>query len=241
MKDNSIKIRVKHKFSPEFTLDIDTQLPGRGVTAVFGDSGAGKTSLLRCIAGLTRPQQGLISIDGGGVGGNARGAKEKARGESTEVWQDERTFVKPHRRAVGYVFQEPSLFEHLTVAGNLDFARRRAPKDSSGVPYEEVLKILQLQPLLPRSPATLSGGEKQRVAIARALLVNPRILLMDEPLASLDTRRKNEILPFLQTVKDTAGIPILYVTHAIEEVTRLASHLLVLQDGKAQATGPVQK
>ena len=220
MTDNHITIRVKHKFSPEFTLDVDAQLPAQGVTAVFGDSGAGKTSLLRCIAGLTRPQHGLICVDG-------------------STWQDGKTFVKPHRRSVGYVFQEPSLFEHLTVAGNLNFARRRAPKDSNGVPYEDVLNILQLQPLLPRNPATLSGGEKQRVAIARALLVNPHILLMDEPLASLDSRRKNQILPFLQTIKDTAGLPILYVTHAIEEVTRLADHLLVLQDGQVQANGPV--
>ena len=220
MTNDNITLRLHLVFDSGFTLDIDTEAPGTGVTAVFGDSGSGKTSLLRCIAGLTRPQQGYIKV-------------------GDEIWQDSRTFIKPHKRQVGYVFQEASLFEHLSVAGNLDFARRRAPRPAGKLDFEHLIDILELKPLLNRHPSNLSGGEKQRVAIARALLSNPRILLMDEPLASLDTRRKAEILPFIKRLRDEFTLPILYVTHSLPEATRLASHIIVLHEGKVQVAGSV--
>jgi molybdate transport system ATP-binding protein len=203
---------------PGFTLDVDLDLPGSGVTAVFGQSGCGKTTLLRCIAGLERGA-GRLDVNG-------------------ETWQDAATFLSTHRRPLGYVFQDARLFAHLTVAGNLDYGMRRAAgADSSR--RAPIIDLLGLGSLLERLPERLSGGEQQRVAIARALLTAPRLLLLDEPLAALDHARKREILPWLERLKDELEIPVIYVSHAADEVARLADHLVVLEGGRNLAHGPL--
>lgn len=199
-----------------FRLDVEFSLPGRGVTALVGPSGSGKTTLLRCIAGLERLPGRLV------VGG--------------EVWRDARTFLAPHRRAVGYVFQEASLLAHLSVLENLEFGLKRTP-GASRARLVEVVGSLGLGDLLQRSPARLSGGERQRVAIGRALLAQPRLLLLDEPLAGLDPEAKAEILPYLQGLHDSLAIPMLYVSHDAAEVARIADRLLVMRDGRI-APGP---
>ncbi len=203
---------------PGFTLDIDLQLPGRGVIALFGPSGCGKTTLLRSLAGLERPR-GQLLVNG-------------------EVWQDEQTWLPAHQRPIGYVFQEASLFPHLSVQGNLAYGMKRSA-DAGGVDLDHVIDLLGIRPLLIRRPHALSGGERQRVGIARALAVNPKLLLMDEPLAALDHARKQEILPYLDRLQQSLAIPIVYVTHSPDEVTRLASHLVVLDQGRAIANGPL--
>ncbi len=203
---------------PGFTLDVDLDLPGRGVTALFGHSGSGKTTLLRCIAGLERGN-GQLTVNG-------------------ERWQDGSAFVPTHRRPLGYVFQEANLFAHLTVQGNLDYGMRRtASADFSRL--KPVVDLLGIGALLERKPDRLSGGERQRVAIARALLTSPRLLLMDEPLAALDLARKQEILPYLERLRDELDIPVLYVSHAPDEVARLADHIVVMEGGRAVAQGPL--
>jgi len=204
-----------------FALEAEFTVPGRGITALFGPSGCGKTSILRCIAGLQR-------LDGScRVGG--------------EAWQDGRTFLPPHRRAVGYVFQEASLFPHLTVRGNLLYAARGKPPVAGPgtIGFDETVGLLGLAGLLERAPAKLSGGERQRVAVGRALLSQPRLLLMDEPLSALDRETRDEILPFLEKLHETLAIPVLYVTHDIAEVERLADHLVLLRAGKVVASGPL--
>lgn len=205
---------------PGFRLNVDLSLPGRGVTALFGPSGCGKTTLLRSIAGLEQPAGGLLQVNG-------------------ELWQDDTLWVPPHRRSLAYVFQESSLFPHLTVMGNLEYGRRRASPhaDQQGIDLSQVIDLLGIDALLSRKPEALSGGERQRVAIARALAVNPRLLLMDEPLAALDMQRKQEIFPYLERLQQTLDIPIIYVTHAPDEVARLAHHLVVLEQGKVIASG----
>ena len=203
-----------------FALDVDLALPGRGVTALFGHSGSGKTTLLRCIAGLERAPGGRLAVAG-------------------EVWQDGSTFVPVHRRPLGYVFQEASLFPHLSVRRNLAFGLRRVLPDLRRVSLDHAVELLGIGHLLDRMPASLSGGEKQRVAIARALAVSPRLLLMDEPLAALDLARKAEILPYLERLHDELEIPLVYVSHAPDEVARLADHLVVLDAGRAVASGPL--
>ncbi len=202
----------------EFRLDVDLSLPGRGVTALFGQSGSGKTTLLRCIAGLQSTPDSLISVNG-------------------EVWQDKRTFVPVHRRSLGFVFQEASLFGHLSVRKNLEFGLNRVPPAQRTVAEQDVIELLGIGPLLSRMSGSLSGGERQRVAIARALAVSPRLLLMDEPLASLDVARKHEILPYLQRLHDDLDIPVLYVSHSPDEVARLADYVVLLNDGLAVAQG----
>jgi molybdate transport system ATP-binding protein len=204
---------------PGFRLDVDLSLPGRGFTALFGPSGSGKTSCLRAIAGLLHAP-GWLRVRG-------------------EVWQDDarRLFVPPHRRAVGMVFQQASLFPHLSVRGNLEFARRRVPPGQTRVDFDHVLALLDLTPLLERMPGHLSGGERQRVAIARALAASPSLLLFDEPLASLDLKRRAELLPCLQALQAELAIPALYVSHAPEEVAQLASHLVILDDAGVRASG----
>ena len=204
---------------PHFALDVDLNLPGRGVTALFGRSGSGKTTLLRCIAGLERAAQGRFSFQG-------------------EVWQDAQQWLPPHQRPLGYVFQEASLFPHLHVLDNLRYGLKRS-KQAREDGLSQAIDLLELQPLLARNPGHLSGGERQRVAIARALAVNPRILLMDEPLAALDYQRKQEILPYLERLHDTLEIPIVYVSHAPDEVARLADHIVMLEAGKVLAQGPL--
>ena len=203
-----------------FRLDVRFTVPGRGVTALFGPSGCGKTTVLRCIAGLQRLAGRCV------VGG--------------EVWQDAGRFLPAHRRAVGYVFQEASLFPHLSVRRNLLFGAPRPGGAPPGLGVEEVTALLGLQRLLERSPRHLSGGERQRVAIGRALLSGPRLLLMDEPLSALDRGTRDEILPFLERLHDTLALPIIYVSHDMTEVERLADHLVLMQAGGVLATGPLE-
>ncbi len=215
---------------PGFTLDVDLELPSRGITALFGHSGSGKTTLLRCIAGLERPSNGYLAIDGA-------------------LWQDGAKFLPTHRRPIGYVFQEASLFPHLSVRGNLDYGAKRCgcrpASPEKGIPFghandfSRIVELLGIGALLDRKPERLSGGERQRVAIARALLTAPRLLLMDEPLAALDLARKNEILPYLERLHDELEIPVFYVSHAPDEVARLADHLVVMDGGRAVAQGPL--
>ena len=205
-----------------FQLAVDLRLPGAGVTVLFGPSGSGKTTLLRCIAGLQRASQGFLEING-------------------SVWQDSErgVFLPVHKRALGYVFQEANLFPHLTVAGNLQFGLKRIAQASNTVDLQYIVELLGIAHLLKRLPDRLSGGERQRVAIARALLLNPEILLMDEPLASLDAQRKQEILPFLSRLHSELTLPVLYVTHSQQEVAQLADTLVILADGRVQASGPL--
>lgn len=203
---------------PGFTLAVDLRLPGQGVTAIFGPSGCGKTTLLRCIAGLDRAPEGELHCRG-------------------QAWQDDKHWVPPHRRALGYVFQEASLFPHLSVLGNLRYAQKRARQQS--VSLEQAIALLGIEPLLERKPEALSGGERQRASIARALAASPELLLMDEPLAALDFKRKQEILPYLEKLHEELAIPILYVSHAPDEVARLADHLVLMDQGKVVASGPL--
>ena len=205
-----------------FLLDVDLALPQRGISALFGHSGSGKTTILRAIAGLERAPGGYVAL-------------------GDEVWQDDArgVFVPVHRRALGYVFQEASLFPHLSVRANLEFGRKRVPARERRFALEPVAALLGIEGLLDRRPDGLSGGERQRVAIARALLASPRLLLMDEPLAALDLRRKLEILPYLERMHEELAIPIVYVSHAPDEVARLADHLVLLDDGTAAASGPL--
>ncbi len=221
-----IQVRLQVHF-PDFTLDIDLALPGTGVTALFGPSGSGKTTCLRAIAGLEQAvamrsaaRRNLVAING-------------------EVWQDDTQgiFLPTHLRALGYVFQEASLFAHLSVAQNLAFGQKRVPAAMRKVSLEAAIELLGIGHLLDRQPHNLSGGERQRVAIARALATSPRLLLMDEPLAALDAKRKAEIFPYLQTLHRELNIPILYVSHAMDEVARLADHLVLLEAGQVIATG----
>jgi molybdate transport system ATP-binding protein len=218
---SAIEVRLKVAFA-EFALDVDLNLPCRGVTALYGHSGSGKTTCLRCIAGLEKAADGYIRVNG-------------------EVWQDSanNVFLPAHKRALGYVFQEASLFPHLDVEGNLRFGLKRIPERDRRITLQEATMLLGIDHLLSRAPDTLSGGERQRVGIARALLTSPRLLLMDEPLAALDARRKSEILPYLERLHDELDIPVMYVSHAQDEVARLADHLVLLSDGKALASGPI--
>jgi molybdate transport system ATP-binding protein len=204
-----------------FILDVDLALPPRGITAVFGPSGSGKTTLLRCLAGLERPTQARILVQG-------------------QTWQDSEldVFLPPWQRPLGYVFQEASLFDHLDVRGNLDFALKRRTRDAQ-FDLPSLLSMLDIGHLLQRRPHQLSGGERQRVAIARALATQPRILLLDEPLAAVDIARRQEILPWLERLRDELHVPMLYVTHAADEVARLASHLVLLESGRCIANGPL--
>jgi len=216
---NAIRARFRLDRS-DFSLDVDLDLPGRGVTALFGQSGSGKTTLLRLIAGLERAEGGELNVNG-------------------QVWQDADSFLPTHRRPLGYVFQEASLFPHLSVRRNLEFGLRRVAAAERKVSLEQAIELLGIGPLLERRPDSLSGGERQRVGIARALAVSPRILLMDEPLAALDLARKKEILPYLEKLHDELEIPLLYVSHAPDEVARLADHIVVMDAGKAVASGPL--
>jgi molybdate transport system ATP-binding protein len=207
-----------------FAMELDLDLPRKGVTALFGHSGSGKTTCLRVIAGLERVAGAYVAF-------------------GDEVWQDDahRVFLPVHRRGLGYVFQEASLFTHLSVRGNLEFGFKRVAARERRFELAPVADVLGISGLLDRSPAALSGGERQRVAVARALLASPRLLLMDEPLAALDFHRKQEILPYLERLHDIFAIPILYVSHSPEEVARLADHLVLLDEGKVAASGPLSE
>ena len=204
---------------PNFCLDVALQLPGRGITALFGPSGCGKTTCLRSIAGLERAQ-GRVVVNG-------------------QVWQDDASgqWRPTHQRALGYVFQEASLFPHLSVQGNMAYGLQRTPVARRKVALEQAVALLGIEHLLPRNPATLSGGERQRVAIARALATSPQVLLMDEPLSALDAQRKAEVLPYLEHLQRHLEIPLLYVSHAQDEVARLAQHVVLLQAGRVVFAG----
>jgi molybdate transport system ATP-binding protein len=205
----------------DFALDVDLELPGQGITVLFGVSGSGKTSLLRCVAGLERTPGARVAIAG-------------------ETWQDDDAgvYLPTWQRPLGYVFQEASLFEHLNVRGNLQFGLKRAQgADASAL--SAAIDLLGIGALLERKTSQLSGGERQRVAIARALATQPRLLLLDEPLAALDHARRQDILPWLERLRDELKIPMLYVTHSSDEVARLADTLVVLDAGRVKACGPV--
>jgi molybdate transport system ATP-binding protein len=205
-----------------FALDVELSLPASGVTAVIGPSGSGKTSLLRCFAGLTRDPHGELRV------GDA-------------VWQDRTRFVPTHRRAIGYVFQDARLFPHLSVRANLEFGMRRVPAAERRVAFERAVELLGVTGLLPRSPRKLSGGERQRVGIARALLTSPQLLLMDEPLASLDLDSRAQISRYLEQLRHELAVPVLYVTHSPLEVVRLAQRIVLLESGSVRAQGPIHE
>jgi molybdate transport system ATP-binding protein len=215
----SLVVDIRHRLG-DFSLEAAFSSDG-GVTALFGRSGSGKTSLIRIIAGLTRPADGRVQLDGDVLVDTAA-----------------RRFVAPHRRRFGYVFQEARLFPHLTVRRNLDYGRWFAPKGARAENPARIIDLLGIGSLLDRQPAHLSGGEKQRVAIGRALLSSPRLLLMDEPLAALDDEHKAEILPYLERLRDEVGIPIVYVSHSVAEVARLADTVVLMAAGRIEAIGP---
>ncbi len=216
-----LEISVRRR-QGEFSLDVDFAA-GQGVTALFGPSGSGKTSVVNMVAGLARPDRGRIAVDG-------RVLFESAAGID----------LPPERRRLGYVFQDARLFPHLSVRSNLEYGRRRIPAAERSQGFADVVELLGIGHLLDRRPAKLSGGEKQRVAIGRALLASPRILLMDEPLAALDGRRKDEVLPFIARLARRFAVPILYVSHAMDEVLRLADTLVLMDEGRAVAAGSVE-
>ena len=204
-----------------FKLDAKFIIPDKGITVVFGPSGSGKTTLLRAIAGLEKSDTGFLKV-----------------GDS--IWQSDHNFVPTHKRQIGYVFQDAALFDHLNVEGNLNYVIKR----KTGLTKEfidSIYTLLDIKPLINRSTVQLSGGEKQRVAIVRALLSNPKILLLDEPLSALDLKRKNEILPYLDSLHNLLDIPILYVTHSQDETSRLADHLMLIENGKIIGNGPVNE
>ncbi len=206
-----------------FRLEVDLNLPGQGITALFGPSGSGKTTLLRCLAGLEKPPQANIRVNG-------------------ICWQDCNHFVPTQQRALGYVFQEPSLLPHLSVRHNLAFGQKRhRSTDERRQALEQAAEWLGITHLLDRDPERLSGGERQRAAIARALLTEPKVLLMDEPLAALDLKRKKEILPYLEGLHERLQVPVIYVSHSLDEIARLADHLVLLSEGHAVASGPLQE
>jgi len=218
----SLEVDIETRL-PDFALAVRFAVAAPGVTALFGPSGAGKTSVIEAVAGHARPDRGLIRIAGETVFDSATGR-----------------FVAPRRRGIGYVFQEARLFPHLTVAGNLDFGARRAARPPEPRARAHLVEMLGIGPLLGRRPARLSGGERQRVALGRALLAGPRLLLLDEPLAALDAPRKGEILPYLERLRDEAALPILYVSHSLDEVTRLADEMVVMSTGRVRAQGPTE-
>lgn len=209
---------------PGFELNAEMDVPAKGVTVIFGRSGSGKTTLLRCMAGLHRAQEGFFQI-------------------GDDVWQDESKslFLPVHERAIGLVFQDARLFPHLNVHANLNYGYRRIPENERRIGFDRIVDLLQLTPLLERMPGNLSGGEQQRVAIGRALLTSPRLLLMDEPLANLDASRKREILPFLLKLRSELDIPVVYVSHSIEEILQLVDTLVLLHDGRVTASGSAER
>jgi len=214
-----LKLQFKQRLG-EHELEMSAVLPAQGITAIFGVSGAGKTSLINAISGLTQPQRGHISIN-----------------DRVLFDTEQRINLPPERRRIGYVFQDARLFPHYRVRGNLQYSMAASMKSQ----FDKLVKLLGLEALLDRFPATLSGGEKQRVAIGRALLSAPDLLLMDEPLASLDLPRKRELLPWLQQLTRQISVPILYVSHSLEEIVQLADHVLVLDNGRVKASGPLEQ
>lgn len=218
----SLSVQIEHLLG-DLPIEVAFEAPS-GITALFGQSGSGKTTVINAVAGLLEPNSGRITIQ-------------------SEILLDSTSGinVRPHRRRMGYVFQDARLFPHLSVEGNLKYGSRFAPRNSTGLALSEVAGMLGIEPLLQRRPGSLSGGEKQRVAIGRALLSHPRMLLMDEPLAALDTARKDEILPYLERLRDVTGLPILYVSHSVAEVARLAATVVILENGRVARVGPTEQ
>jgi len=217
-----IEVDVEKRLG-DFQLAAKFDVPAAGITALFGRSGAGKTSLVNAFAGLLRPDRGRIAVEGDVLFSSEDGIDRP-----------------PERRRLGYVFQEDRLFPHYSVRGNLTYGMRGRPRDPA-LSIDAVVGLLRLEPLLARQPRDLSGGEKQRVAIGRALLADPLLLLMDEPLASLDHSHRAEILPFIERLRDSLRIPIIYVSHAMEEIVRLADALVLISEGRVAAVGPVEE
>jgi molybdate transport system ATP-binding protein len=207
-----------------FKIAANFESQARGIVALFGQSGSGKTSIINMLAGLLEPDSGRIEIDGRVLFDSEKGIN-----------------IKIEERRIGYVFQESRLFPHLSVRSNLFYGRKRAPTGNREIDFDQVIDVLGIQHLLDQKPHTLSGGEQQRVALGRALLANPDLLLMDEPLASLDLARKSEILPFIEMVRDGFDVPIVYVSHAIDEIIRLADTLVLVDNGGIAAIGPVEQ
>lgn len=205
-----------------FELAAEFDAPAQGVTALFGHSGSGKTTVLRCMAGLERADDGYLEVNG-------------------EIWQDGRRFLPTHKRPIGYVFQEASLFSHLTVRRNLEYGFRRVSPDKRRVRFDDAVELLGIARLLERRPSRLSGGERQRVAIARALLTSPKLLLMDEPLSALDAISKADILPYLERLHRELSIPVVYVSHSRAEVARLADYMVWMAKGRVQQSGPTSR
>ena len=203
-----------------FALDAQLSIANSGITGITGPSGSGKTTLLRAMAGLEKNSCGYLRV------GDA-------------IWQDGSHFTPAHQRKVGYVFQEASLFPHLSVQGNIDYGLGRIPEDQRKVIIEHIIELLGIGPLLGRRPSQLSGGERQRVAIARALAVSPAILLMDEPLSALDRGRKKEFMPYLETLHEELNLPIIYVSHSVDELARLADQLILLENGQVTGSGAI--
>ncbi len=217
--------RLKARFQrpqEHFTLDITMDMPLQGVTALYGRSGSGKTSLLRLLAGLDRLPDGQLQVNG-------------------EQWQEGKNFRPPHLRAVGYVFQEASLFPHLNVRKNLQYGFQRTPREQQRIAFDEVVEWLELASMLEQRPEHLSGGQKQRVAIGRALLNNPKLLLLDEPLSGLDEQSKKEILPYLEKLFNQLSLPVILVSHSPAEVMRLANYLVLMENGKIRAEGSLNE
>lgn len=216
-----MSITARFEFSrASFNLQVDTTIATHGVTAVFGPSGCGKTTLLRLLAGLEFARGGYLKV-----------------GE--QVWQEGRTFVPTHQRRVGYVFQEASLFEHLSIRNNLMYGYRRIKPQARSLNFTDAVELLGIGQFLQRLPSSLSGGERQRVAIARALLTSPQLLLMDEPLSALDEDAKLELIPYLLQLRNTLDVPILYVSHSTDELARMADALVLMQAGSIQAAGSI--
>ena len=218
-----LEVAVTKRLSA-FKIDAEFSCATNGIVALFGRSGAGKTSLVNMLAGLSRPDSGRIEIEGVTVFDSSRGLD-----------------LPPERRRIGYVFQEGRLFPHMTVRGNLTYGLRRAPADERRIQLDQIVDLLGLEALLGRRPHDLSGGEKQRVALGRALLTNPRLLLMDEPLAGLDQARKDEVLLFIERLRDELTIPIVYVSHAMPEIVRLADTMVLMSNGRVEAVGPLDE
>ena len=215
----SLKAHIRFE-RPGFHLSVDVHCPNNSITVVFGASGSGKTTLLRSIAGLDAHAGNRIQV------GDA-------------IWQDATQVMPVYHRSVGFAFQDARLFPHLTVAGNVQFGMKRSGMDPNGYHFTQVSQLTGIEFLLDRFPDSLSGGEKQRVAIARALASSPDLLLLDEPLASLDAASKHEILPCISGVKDELGIPVIYVTHSLDDVVRVADQLVLLESGRVASEGPV--
>ena len=217
-----LKVTLKKRF-PGFAVDVDLQLAQSGVTAFFGHSGAGKTSIVNMISGLLRPDEGVVALKGRELFNSRKGIH-----------------VPPERRRIGCVFQEDRLFPHLSVRSNLMYGFKRAPVKDRYVEMDEVVELLGIEVLLDRRPYRLSGGEKQRVAIGRALLTSPDLLLLDEPLASLDNARKAEVLPFVARLAREYSAPILFISHDVKEVLLLAQQVVILNQGRAVEQGAVE-